>query len=128
MLRILSSIALAIVPALAIIVFICLLSSRVDIAVVTNSIRMDVESGAVDYPTDWNMRTGAIDWADCIALAIATYGENDVVSVLAGRGNRLFPGAMHTCEQLRIKSADHLNDKRMRFKIIGAIGGGQYPF
>ena len=63
MLRILSSIALAIVPALAIIVFICLLSSRVDIAVVTNSIRMDVESGAVDYPTDWNMRTGAIDWA-----------------------------------------------------------------
>jgi len=100
MLRSLSSVALAIVPTIAITMAISLLSSRVDNAALTESIRMDLKIGAVAYPTDWNMRTGTIDWADCIAVEMATYGENDFVSAVARAKQPILPGETHTCERL----------------------------
>src|SRR5579862_4201934 len=100
MLRLLSSVALAIVSTVAITMFLSLSSSRVDVAALTDSIRMELKNGAVAYPTDWNMRTGTIDWADCIAVEMATYGENDVVSVLARAKHPILDGDTHTCDKL----------------------------
>ena len=92
--------ALGIGAAVAVIVSICLLSSRVDVAAVTDSVRMDLQSGAASYPVDWNMTTGTLDWADCIALEMATYGENNVVSVLARAKQQTIRHENHPCEQL----------------------------
>ena len=84
--------ALGIAPAIAIIIFISLLSSRVDIAAVSRNRSAWMWKAArstirrLEYE-----KTGTIDWADCTALEIATYGENDVVSVLASAKQPIIP-------------------------------------
>jgi hypothetical protein len=100
-------IAVALVLSVTIIVFLSLLSARVDNGAVRDSIQGSLQSGAVSFPPGWdrNPKTGIDTWTDCLVLSIATYGEKDAISALGRSRYRQRVGQTHQCDDLLSKVA-----------------------